>query len=447
MSEANVKPAQAGGQSQVEVFRKRRERVLEQIGEGVMVIATAPEAVRNRDAHYPYRFDSYFYHLTGFAEPEAVLVLVAGKSPQQILFCREKNEEREIWDGFRHGPAAAREDFGFDAAHAIEELDEVLPQLLENQPALRYVIGRDLAWDERVLAWLNKVRGKARSGVQAPETLIDARSLLDELRLFKDDHEQAMMRRAAEISAAAHVAAMRATRPGRSEHEIEAELLYEFRRQGAEAPAYTSIVAGGANACVLHYVFNNQPLKAGDLLLIDAGAEYRGYAADITRTFPVSGKFSGPQRDAYEIVLAAQAAAIAQVAPGRSWQAPHDAAVKVLTQGMVDLGLLQGEVDGLIESEAYKRFYMHRTGHWLGLDVHDAGEYKQGGEWRKLQPGMTLTVEPGLYIRSAEDVPEALWNIGIRIEDDALVTESGCEILTHGVPKSVAEIEEVMRHD
>jgi Xaa-Pro aminopeptidase len=431
----------------LEAFKQRRQCVLGQMGEGVMVIATAPEAVRNRDAHYPYRFDSYFYHLTGFTEPEAVLVLVAGSSPRQILFCREKNQEREIWDGFRHGPEAAREAFGFDAAHPAAELDELLPQLLENQPALHTIIGRDPAWDARVVGWLNSVRAKTRSGVSAPDKLIDARGLLDELRLLKDGHELSMMRRAAEISAAAHIAAMRATRPGRFEHEIEAELLYAFRREGAEAPAYTSIVAGGANACVLHYVFNNQPLKAGELLLIDAGAEYRGYAADITRTFPVDGRFSGAQRDAYEIVLAAQAAAIGQVAPGNSWQAPHDAAVKVLAQGMVDLGLLKGRIDGLIESEAYKRFYMHRTGHWLGLDVHDAGEYKQAGEWRPLQPGMTLTVEPGLYIRPADDVPEALWNIGIRIEDDALVTENGCEILTRGVPKSVTEIEEIVGRD
>ena len=431
----------------IEAFHQRRQRVLDRMGEGVMVIATAPETVRNRDAHHPYRFDSYFYYLTGFTEPEAVLVLVAGAQPQQLLFCREKNLEREIWDGFRHGPEAAREAFGFDAAHPIAELDEQMPRLLENSPALHYAIGHDPAWDGRVVGWLNAVRAKTRSGVQAPERLVDARGLLDEMRLFKDSFELELMRRAADISAAAHIAAMRATRPGRHEYEIEAELLYAFRRQGAEAPAYTSIVAGGANACVLHYVFNNQPLKAGDLLLIDAGAEYRGYAADITRTFPVAGRFSAAQRDAYEIVLAAQAAAIAQVAPGRPWQAPHEAAVKVLVRGMVDLGLLKGEVDGLIEGEAYKRFYMHRTGHWLGLDVHDAGEYKQAGDWRPLQPGMTLTVEPGLYIRPADDVPEALWHIGIRIEDDALVTEAGCELLTRGAPKAVAEIEEVMRHD
>ena len=428
-------------------YRNRRERVLQALGDSVMVIATAPETMRNRDAHHPYRFDSYFYYLTGFTEPEAVVVLVGGDKPQQILFCREKNMEREIWDGFRHGPEAAREAFGFDAAHPIAELDEQMPRLLENQPTLHYAIGHDAAWDARVVGWLNAVRAKARSGVQAPETLIDARGMLDEMRLIKDGFELDLMRRAGEISAAAHIAAMRATRPGRYEHEIEAELLYAFRHQGAEAPAYTSIVAGGANACVLHYVFNNQALKDGDLLLIDAGAEYRGYAADITRTFPVNGKFSGAQRDAYEIVLAAQAAAIAQVAPGNAWLVPHEAAVKVLVQGMVDLGLLKGTVDGLIESEAYKRFYMHRTGHWLGLDVHDAGEYKQAGEWRPLQPGMTLTVEPGLYIRPADDVPEALWNIGIRIEDDALVTDKGCEILTQGTPKTVAEIEEIVGCD
>ena len=429
------------------IQRARRERVIESLGEGVMVIATASEAVRNRDAHYPYRYDSYFYYLAGFPEPEAVVVLVAGPEPRQILFCREKHEEREIWDGFRYGPEAARETFAFDEARPIGELDEAMAQLLENQPQLAYVIGADPVWDARVVGWLNAVRAKGRSGINAPERLMDARLVLVEIRLIKDAHELSLMRRAAEISATAHVRAMRATRPGRHEYEIEAELLYEFHRHGAPAPAYSSIVAGGVNACVLHYVTNSQPLNAGDLLLIDAGAEYGGYAADITRTFPVSGQFSPAQRDAYEVVLAAQAAAIGRVAPGESWHAPHEAALRVLTQGMVDLGLLQGEVDGLIEQETYKRFYMHRTGHWLGLDVHDAGEYKVGGEWRPLQPGMTLTVEPGLYIRPAQDVPEAFWNIGIRIEDDALVTVAGCEILTGGVPKGVAEIEELMRHD
>ena len=426
------------------IYLARRQRVLEQMGEGVMVIATAPEVPRNRDTHYPYRHDSYFYWLTGFNEPEAVVVLVGGAEPRHILFCRERNEEREIWDGFRYGPAAARETFAFDEAFSFDTLDAELPRLLENQPTLAYIIGRDMAWDTQMMGWLNTVRGKARSGVHAPNKLVDARIWLDEMRLIKDGHELALMRRAAEISTGAHRAAMRATRPGGHEYEIEAELLSAFRRGGAEAPAYTSIVASGANACVLHYVFNNKPLKDGELLLIDAAAEFGSYAADITRTFPVNGRFSAAQKDAYELVLAAQTEAIAAVRPGSHWNAPHEAAVRVLTQGMVDLGLLHGEVDGLIESNAYSRFYMHRTGHWLGMDVHDAGEYKLHGEWRPLVPGMTLTVEPGLYIRPADDVPKALWNIGIRIEDDVAVTESGCEVLTTP-PKTVAEIEAWMQ--
>jgi len=288
------------------------------------------------------------------------------------------------------------------------------------------------------------VRAKTRQGIVAPGEIVDVRHALDEMRLIKDGHELALMRRAAGISKRAHGIAMRATRPGRHEYEIEAELLCAFRSGGAEAPAYTSIVASGANACVLHYVFNNQPLADGDLLLIDAAAEFGSYAADITRTFPVNGRFSAAQKDAYELVLAAQAAAIDEVRPGRHWNAPHEAAVRVLTQGMVDLKLLEGEVDGLIESNAYNRFYMHRTGHWLGMDVHDAGEYKIRGEWRPLVPGMTLTVEPGLYIRPADDVPAAFWNIGIRIEDDVAVTESGCEVLT-SPPKTVTEIEDWMK--
>jgi Xaa-Pro aminopeptidase len=432
---------------EAQVRRARRERVMEAMGEGVMILATAPELLRNRDTPYPYRYDSYFWWLTGFAEPEAAAVLVSGPEPRQILFCRDKHQEREVWDGFRWGPEAASGAYGFDAAYGWDKLDEEMSALLENQPALHYAIGRDPDWDARVMGWLNAVRGKARAGVRAPDRLLDARAVLDEMRLIKDADELALMRRAAEISAAAHGRAMAATRPGLREYEVEAEFLHEFRRQGCDAPAYPPIVAGGANACVLHYVFNDQVLRDGDLLLIDAGAEYGGYAADITRTFPVNGRFSGPQKAVYDIVLAAQAAAIEQVRPGSPWIAPHEAALRVLTRGLVDLGLLAGEVDGLVEQEAYKRFYMHRTGHWLGLDVHDAGEYKLAGEWRALQPGMTLTVEPGLYIRAAEDVPGEFHDIGIRIEDDALVTETGCEILTVAAPKGVAEIEGLMQHD
>ncbi|MDD5365385.1 MAG: aminopeptidase P N-terminal domain-containing protein [Gallionellaceae bacterium] len=428
-----------------ELYRQRRRHVMREMAEGVMVIATAPEAVRNRDSHYPYRPDSHFWWLTGFAEPEAVVVLVAGKRPRHYLFCREKNLEMEIWDGFRWGPKDARAAFGFDAAWPISQLDRRLPELLADQPALHTRIGAEPAWDARVMAWLNAVRAKARSGVGAPEVLVEAGGILDEMRLFKDDQELARMRRAAGISAGAHRRAMAICRPGLYEHEIEAELLHEFRRHGAEAPAYSSIVAGGANACVLHYVFNNRPLRDGDLLLIDAGAEYGGYAGDITRTFPVNGRFDGPQKEVYEIVLAAQAAAIAEVRPGNHWNAPHEAAVRVLVQGMKDLKLLKGRVDGLIESGAFRRFYMHRTGHWLGLDVHDVGDYKIDGAWRLLQPGMTLTAEPGLYIRPDKGVPRRLENIGIRIEDDVLVTEAGCEVLSAAAPKTVAEIEEVMR--
>jgi Xaa-Pro aminopeptidase len=426
-------------------YLTRRQRLAQAMGTGVAVIPTAPERVRNRDTHFPYRFDSHFYYLTGFAEPEAVLVLVAGAAPKSILFCREKNLEREIWDGFRHGPQAAQERFGFDEAHSIAALDEKLPALLEDQPALHYPVGADPEWDARAIRWLNAVRAKARAGVAAPERVQDVRASIDEMRLVKDAQELAVMRRAARIAAAAHRRAMQTTRPGGNEYEIEAELLYEFRRNGAQFPAYSPIVAGGANSCVLHYVFNNAPLRDGELLLIDAGCELDGYASDITRTFPVNGRFTGAQRAAYEIVLAAQAAALDKVRPGNGWNEPHDAAVRVLAEGMRELKLVSGTTDEILEKETYKRFYMHRTGHWLGLDVHDAGEYKRSGSWRRLQPGMVLTVEPGLYIRAAHDVPEALHDIGIRIEDDVAVTDAGCEVITAEAPKAVADVEALMR--
>ncbi len=423
----------------------RRARLAATLGPGIAILPTAPERVRNRDAHYGYRFDSYFYYLTAFPEPESVLVMIGGDAPRAILFCRERNLEREIWEGFRHGPEAARERYGFDEALPIGTLDEMLPKLMENQPALSYPVGTDPLWDARVMRWLNAVREKARAGISAPERILDLRVPLDEMRLVKDRGELDTMRRAGSISAAAHRRAMQITRPGMYEYEVEAELLHEFRRAGAQAPAYGPIVAGGANGCVLHYVFNDAQLEDGDLLLIDAAAELDGYASDITRTFPVGGRFSSAQRDTYELVLAAQQAAIDAVRPGVSWNAPHDAAVKVLAQGMVDLKLLSGSLDEVLEKETYRRFYMHRTGHWLGLDVHDAGEYKHAGEWRALTAGMVLTVEPGLYIRGGEDVPAAFHDIGIRIEDDVAVTDSGCEVLTGEVPKSVTDIEALMR--
>jgi len=428
-----------------DVFGRRRARLAAGLGDGIAIVPTAPERIRNRDAHHPYRFDSYFYYLTGFREPEAVLVLVGGAQPRSILFCREKNTEREIWDGYRYGPEGAREVFGFDEAYSHLELDARLPDLLSDRPVVHVHLGADSGWDARVLGWINVVRNRSRSGVAAPGEIRDVRTQLDAMRLIKDGDEIALMRRAGEISAAAHCKAMRAARPGATEYEIEALLQYEFRRHGAQAPAYTPIVAAGANACVLHYVENSGRLADGDLLLIDAGCELDGYASDITRTFPVSGRFSGPQREIYDLVLSAQAAAIAKVRPGARWNEPHDAAVTVLARGLIDLKLLEGSLDAVLEQESYKQFYMHRTGHWLGLDVHDAGEYKSSGDWRELQPGMVLTVEPGCYVRPGPGVPESFAHIGVRIEDDALVTGRGCEILSSGVPKSVDEIEALIR--
>ena len=420
---------------------ERRHALQLRMGKGVAIIPTAPARIRNRDSEYLYRFDSYFYYLSGFPEPEAVLVLVAGDQPKSILFCRERDPQRELWDGVRSGPEGAKAVWGVDEAFPIGALDEQMPRLLANQPALHYAPGADSVWDARIVGWLNVVRAQTRTGVEAPAEIHDLRKTLDEMRLIKDDSELALMRRAAAISAAAHERAMRATRAGRSEYEIEAELLYEFRRRGSQYPAYTPIVAGGANACILHYRENSARLADGDLLLIDAGCELDGYASDLTRTFPVNGRFSGPQRDIYELVLAAQAAAIAAVKVGNRWDGPHNAAVSVLARGFVDLGLCRGSVEKVMETEDYKRFYMHRTGHWLGLDVHDAGEYKSGGEWRRLEPGMTLTVEPGCYVRPAEEVPKAFWNIGVRIEDDVVVTAEGCEVLTAAAPKSIRDIE------
>ena len=427
------------------LYGARRARLAQAMQAGVAVLPTAPERIRNRDTHYPYRYDSHFYYLTGFAEPEAVLVLVADAKPRSLLFCREKNEERETWDGFRFGPQGASERFGFDEAYPISQLDAKLAELLGDQPALYYPVGADPEWDLRAMTWLNAVRAQARTGLGAPERVQDVRALIDEMRLLKDGHELGIMRRAASISAEAHKRAIRAARAGRFEYELEAELLYEFRRHGAQFPAYWPIVAGGANACVLHYVSNDARLNEGDLVLIDAGCELAGYASDITRSFPVGARFSAAQREVYEIVLAAQAAAMQKVRAGLGWNEPHDAAVRVLAQGMIDLKLLGGSLDEVLEKETYRRFYMHRTGHWLGLDVHDAGDYKRAGNWRTLAPGMVLTVEPGLYIRAADDVPKALRGIGVRIEDDVLVTSAACEVITAETPKSVADIEALKR--
>ncbi len=428
-----------------DVYRQRRSRLQQQMRPGIAIIPTAPEVARNADTHYSYRHDSSFFYLTGFTEPEAVLVVVAGDAPKSILFCREKNLEREIWDGYRYGPDAAREAFAFDETFSIAMLDDKLQELLGNQPALYYPLGCDAEWDKRVIRTRKAVQAQARSGIRAPDEIHDVRKLLDEMRLFKDEHELSIMRRAAAISTAAHRRAMHYTRPGQFEYQVEAELLHEFCSHGARQPAYTSIVAGGANACVLHYVGNNATLNSGDLLLIDAGCELEGYASDITRSFPVNGVFTAAQRDVYQIVLAAQAAAIHAARAGNKWDAPHQAALGVLAQGFIDLKLFNGSVDEVLETESYKQFYMHRTGHWLGMDVHDVGDYKTGTAWRDLQPGMVLTIEPGCYIRPADNVPKELENIGIRIEDDVVITIDGNEILTEAAPRSVTEIEDLMR--
>ncbi len=434
-------------------FAARRAKLLSQMQPGaVAVLPTAPEALRNGDAEYPYRHDSYFYYLTGFTEPDAVLVLVAARgdqSAQSVLFCRPKNLEREIWDGFRYGPDGAREKFGFDGAFAIEDLDTEMARLLADAPALWYALGHSAALDIQIKTWLAAVRRQSRTGVTAPAVAHDLFVLLDELRLIKDDSEQATMLRAAQISGRAHARAMRAARPGMFEYELEAELLHEFRRSGAQSPAYTSIVAAGANACVLHYIANNAQSRDGDLILIDAGCELDGYASDITRTFPVNGRFTEPQRQLYELVLASQQAALAAARPGQIYTGMHDAALRVLAAGMLDLGLLDksvvGSVDDVIAERLHQQFYMHGTGHWLGMDVHDVGAYRdvhaEGKPSRPLQAGMVVTVEPGIYVRPAAGVPERFWDIGIRIEDDVLITADGQRILSDNAPKTVAEIE------
>ena len=439
------------------VYQERRTRLLAQMQPGaVALLGTAPEVVRNGDSDYPYRHDSYFYYLSGFAEPGSFIALVAahGERPARtVLFCREKNIEREIWEGFRFGPEAARLAFGFDEAWPIDDLDGGMADILADAPALYYALGHGAGLDAQIAGWIKAVRARSRSGVIAPHTTHHLLGMLDEMRLVKDDHEVALMARAGAISGAAHARAMRATRPGVVEYEIEAELLHEFRRNGAQFPAYPSIVASGPNACVLHYSANNRRVEDGELVLIDAGCELDGYSADITRTYPANGRFSAAQRTLYELVLSAQTAALAAVVPGRPYSAIHDAAVRVLTEGMLDVGLLDkrkvGTLDDAIASRAYSQFYMHGTGHWLGMDVHDVGAYRDVNAAerpsRPLQPGMALTVEPGIYVRPGEGVPQEFWNIGIRIEDDVVVTPAGARILTGDAPKTVAEIEAWMR--
>ena len=427
-------------------FAKRRRRLMDMMGEGsIAIVPTSPVRPRNRDVEFPFRPDSNFYYLTGFDEPEAVAALVPGREEGEfVMFCRERDPVAEQWHGARLGLEGVREQYGADDTYSIDDLDNVLPGLLEDKPRLYYAMGHYGEFDRRMLAWIAHVRsGARRSGGLEEVVMLD--HLVHEMRLFKSKAEIDAMSKAAQVSAAAHERAMRICRPGMAEYRIEAELLHEFARGGCRAPAYPSIVAGGANACTLHYTRNSDKLRKGDLLLIDAGAEYECYASDITRTFPVNGKFSRAQRDVYSLVLAAQAAAIDTAAPGRTFEDVHMAAVWVLVEGLLALGALKGRAKRVIDDGKYKRFYMHRTGHWLGMDVHDVGSYRIGDEPRALEPGMVMTVEPGLYIApDDEKAPKRLRGIGIRIEDDVLVTQSGCEVLTAAAPKSIEEIESIV---
>lgn len=427
-------------------FARRRRQLMRMTGrDAITIVPAALERIRNNDAHYPYRQDSDFHYLTGFAEPQSVLVLIPGRAHGEcILFCRERNAEREAWDGHRHGQEGAVEKFGMDDAFPIDDIDDILPGLIEGRTRVYYHFGRDPDFDLKLIGWVNHVRAQVKQGARAPHEFVALGHLLHDLRLFKSRDELRVMRKSAKIAAEAHLRAMQLARPGMSENQIEAELLHTLRRHDAVA-SYEPIVGSGANACVLHYRANNGPLRDGDLLLIDAGAEYQCYASDITRTFPVNGIFSDEQRALYQIVLDAQLAAIDEVRAGRPFDAYHDAAVRVITAGLVKLGLLKGSVEKNIDEASYRRFYMHKTGHWLGLDVHDVGDYRIDGVFRELEPGMVVTVEPGIYIApDLKSVPAKWRGIGIRIEDDVLVTRGDPEVISADVPKTIAAIEAVM---
>ncbi|KRD75623.1 aminopeptidase P N-terminal domain-containing protein [Lysobacter sp. Root983] len=438
----------AGIASQIsaKAYARRRKQLMRMAGDdAILVLPSANELIRSRDTHYPYRQDSDLWYLTGFPEPEAVLVLVPGrKHGETLLFCRERDLEREGWDGPRFGPEGAVEAFGLDDAYPIADLDDILPGLLEGRSRVYYHFGRDQEFDLKLIGWLNRVRAMVRQGAQPPHEFLELGHLLDEMRLFKDRDELKLMQRAADISVQAHEVAMRAARPGVREYELQAELERVFRMHDAE-PAYGSIVGAGANGCVLHYRANNGVARDGDLVLIDAGAEFRGYAADITRTFPVNGRFSAAQRALHDLVGAAQAAALAQARPGVAYEAGHNAAVETLTEGLLKLGLLKGKLEKNIADGSYRRYYRHKTGHWLGLDVHDVGEYRIEGESRLLEPGMVFTIEPGLYVSADDTSVDPKWRgIGIRTEDDVLVTKDGYQVLTDKLARSADEIEALM---
>ncbi len=428
-------------------YAKRRKELMQKVGpNGIVILPAAPEAPRNGDAFYAYRQNSDFYYLTGFEEPEAVLVLAPKrKEGEFILFNRVRDRAREIWDGPRAGQEGAVKDFLADESFPYSELENVLPELLAGRESIHYTLGKNRDFDKTILNCLNNVRAKIRAGAQSPTSFVDIGPSLHEMRLFKSAAEAEVMQKAVDITTKAHARAMQVCKPGMYEYQLEAELMYEFQRHGARSAAYNSIVGAGRNSCILHYVNNNHKIADGDLVLIDAGCEYQNYASDITRTFPANGRFSAEQRAIYELVLESQMAAIKAVKPGAAWTAPQTVIVKIITQGLIDLGILKGNLDDLIENEAYFPFYMHRSGHWLGLDVHDVGRYRVDNKWRTMQPGMVLTVEPGIYISA--DIPgvHKRWhNIGVRIEDDVMVTEGGRHNFSQNIPKSIADVEALM---
>ncbi|WP_198265093.1 Xaa-Pro aminopeptidase [sulfur-oxidizing endosymbiont of Gigantopelta aegis] len=427
-------------------FTRRRKHLMQDMGnDSIAILPTAVEQVRNRDVNFIFRPDSDFLYLTGFWEPEAVLVLIPGrKHGEYVLFCREKDETQEIWHGRRAGQEGVLEKFAADDSFPISDIDEILPGLMENKTRVFYTMGIHADFDQRLTGWVNQLKQKVRMGVNAPGEFVALDHALHEMRLFKSASEIKMMKKAASVSCLGHERLMKICQPGLYEYQLEAEFIHHCMFNACREQAYPSIVGGGENGCILHYTENNMPLKAGDLVLIDAGGEYQGYASDITRTYPVNGRFSTEQKALYELVLEAQLAAIEMVYPGSHWNAPHEAAVKVITRGLVKLGLLKGRVDKLIKEEAYKPFYMHRTGHWLGLDVHDVGDYKIDNEWRMLEPGMVLTIEPGIYTGDNRKIAKKWRNIGIRIEDDVRVTRTGYEVLTARAAKTVDDIEALM---
>jgi len=428
-------------------FALRRSYLTEQMGpNSIAILPSSIVKSRNRDVDFQFRQDSDFFYLTGFNEPEAVLVIIPGREHgESVLFCRERDPAKEMWDGFIAGPEQVIKLKGVDDAFPIGDIDEILPGMIEGTDKVYYSMGLDSQFDTKVMEWINVIRSKVRSGAHPPGEFVALEHALHELRLFKSVAEINCMEKAAEISAQAHIKAMEICASGMFEYHLESEITHHFMNQGARFVAYPSIVGGGDNSCILHYIENNSKLKSGDLVLIDAGCELDCYASDITRTFPINGTFSQEQRAIYQVVLDAQLAAISEVKPGNHWNHPHEAAVKVITKGLVDLGLLDGPVEDAIKDERYKKFYMHRTGHWLGLDVHDVGEYKVEGEWRALEPGMVLTVEPGIYISpTCKDVDKKWRGIGVRIEDDVVVTKKSNKVLSASAPKTITEIEALM---